>query len=77
MYSEVDCGWPITAMRPSRLMSTPTEIMFVARMTSSASGSGYSDIHPAQMVGDVAGWLAAGQLDPVLYRPACRSRASG
>ena len=27
------------------------------------------DVHPAQVVGDVAGWLSAGQLDPVLDLP--------
>ena len=34
MYSAVALGWPVTTMRPSRLTSTPTEIMFVARSTS-------------------------------------------
>ncbi len=38
MYSEVVFGWPNTAIRPSRGMSRPTEIMFVASATSTRSG---------------------------------------
>ena len=34
MYSEVILGWAKTAIRPSRGMSRPTEIMFVASATS-------------------------------------------
>ena len=34
MYSEVVFGWPETSISPSRVMSRPTEIMFVASATS-------------------------------------------
>ena len=44
-------------------MSTPTEIMFVARITSSASSSGMGSLHPLQMARDLARRFAAGQLD--------------
>src|SRR5271163_1605238 len=37
MYSPTVFGWPDTSIRPSRTMSRPTEIMFVASTTSTGS----------------------------------------
>jgi hypothetical protein len=34
MYSLVVLGWPATTINPSRSISTPTEIMLLARRTS-------------------------------------------
>ena len=52
--------------QPSRSMSTPTEIMFVARITSRASSSGWQTLHAAsRCAGMSRRWLAAGQLDPL------------
>ena len=45
-------------------MSTPTEIMFVARTTSSASSSGSATAIRFRCSGIVGRGLAAGQLDP-------------
>ena len=39
MYSALVLGWPKTTISPSRVMSRPTEIMFVARATSTRSFS--------------------------------------
>ena len=40
MYSALVLGWPVTSMSPNRWMSTPTEIILVAKITSRVSGSG-------------------------------------
>ena len=39
MYSALVFGWPSTTISPSRVMSRPTEIMFVAIATSTRSFS--------------------------------------
>ena len=62
MYSLVVFGWPATTMSPSRSMSTPTEIMLLARSTSTCSAP-VRLAEPAFASVIFAGVLAARELD--------------
>ena len=77
MYSAAVFGWPSTTIRPSRVMSRPTEIMLVAIAHVDPVRLVERRLEPPARLGDLVGRHARGQLDDLVERLAVGEQRLG